>query len=202
MFLHLNVGNCLLSILGFLGGGTTDIWCRIILVIEGREGCPEHCRMFSSTLRLYLLNASGSPLYVMTTQSFLIHYQKSPREKGSKVTPGWGDLSIPLDNFPFLNVSGHANVLLHNCISVYLLQQCLFLFPNLRKLLQKLIVQKKCPWMRGFVCKWGPSVAPMKVTIVAVWWKSASHPLKVTTESNFSWYLESKSRLYLCSSVH
>lgn len=79
-----------------------------------------------------------------------------------------------------------------------LLLQCLFKFPYLRKLLQKLIVQKKCPWMRGFVCKWGPSVAPTKVRSLAFWWKSASHPLKVTAKNTVSWHLENKSKLSIC----
>lgn len=60
-----------------------------------------------------------------------------------------------------------------------------FKFLHLRKLLQKLIVQKKCPWMRGSVCRWGPSAAPMKVKSPAFWWKSASRPLKVTTRKHY-----------------
>ena len=73
-----------------------------------------------------------------------------------------------------------------------------FTFLYLRKLLQKLIVQKKCPWMRGSVCRWGPSAAPMKVKSPAFWWKSASRPLKVTTKSTISWHLDNTSKLSTC----
>lgn len=36
------------------------IWGLIIFFVVG--GCPVHCRMFSNTLCLYLLDASGTPL--------------------------------------------------------------------------------------------------------------------------------------------
>lgn len=81
------MGNCLLSITGFLNGDTTDIWPRIILVIGGREGCTLHCGMFSSILGIYPLNASSKFLQVMTTESVLRQFQRSPRVGGWRKSP-------------------------------------------------------------------------------------------------------------------
>ena len=143
----------------------------------------------------------AAPFQVMTTKNTLRQEQMFLGDGGAEslqVENHWTNC-IAFDNVAFSLHKWGIPVFYYIHIFLCICYSCPFVnFSSLRKLLQKHIVQKKCPWMRGFVYKWDPSAAPMKVKSLAFWWKSASHPLKVTTESSISWYLENKSNFPMC----
>lgn len=62
-----------------------------LLILEARsvwvvDGCPVHYRTVSDIPGLYLLDALGTSLEVMTTKSVLKHCQMSPGEGREQVT--------------------------------------------------------------------------------------------------------------------
>lgn len=70
----------------FLKFSTIDIWGWIILCYGG---CFLHCRAFSSTFGLYLLNANSTPSPGVTTKNTSRHCQKL-----------WGEESGGRQNHP------------------------------------------------------------------------------------------------------